>query len=735
MKASPTRPLWLFTVFHLNLCYSSIEEEQRREVIRRCYWPLLRLAREYDLPFGIEASGYTLETAGALDPDWLKELRKLTSEGPCEFIGSSYAQIIGPLAPAAVNQANLRWGHAVYEKLLGFRPKIALINEQAYSAGLVPHYLEAGYQGVVMEWNNSARYHPEWLRVWRYLPQRVLGPQGETLPVIWNNAISFQKFQRYAHGELELAEYLDYLRGQLQVAAKAGLDGGGAFSLYGNDVEVFDFRPGRYATEGEIHGQGEWERLRELMAALRQEADFSLVTPSRVLDLLEEPQAGQRLRLESPEQPIVVKKQEKYNVTRWAITGRDDLGINTTCWRLYRALTARNDSPAEAWKILCYFWSSDFRTHITQARWQAFRRELAEAEDHWCGSAPPATQIGHPGLKPGRPAAPPAAAPVRARLKKPFKVERQGRFLTVTTPAVQLRLNCRRGLAIDALWFKGISRKPLLGTLPHGYFEDISLGADFYSGHTIIEIPGQRRLTDLNPTEPLWQEVGRAAGTALQVRALVPMGLGLVVKNLDIYLDLHRVDLSYTFKWSDPLEGTCRTGILTVIPTAFRRARLFYRTHNGGHSPETFNLAGRLVDHSEPASVLVSARQGLGATGGTIELGDGRYSLHIDFDPAQTYALPMIYYQEGNGNYFYRLFFSLAELDETRVFDEFRVLNGPASLFMEGFGEMAALGQGLANLPYATLDSQELSFGISIKGEKSREKTGSIRDKEKRKGP
>ena len=54
--------------------------------------------------------------------------------------------------------------------------------------------------------------------------------------------------------------------------------------------------------------------------------------------MMKAPGAGNRLRLESPGQPIPVKKQGKYNVTRWAVTGRDDLGINTSCWRIYEAL-------------------------------------------------------------------------------------------------------------------------------------------------------------------------------------------------------------------------------------------------------------------------------------------------------------------------------------------------------------------------------------------------------------
>ena len=47
-------PLHLYKFFHLNLAYSGIEEEDRPRVIERCYWPVLRLARQRALPFGIE---------------------------------------------------------------------------------------------------------------------------------------------------------------------------------------------------------------------------------------------------------------------------------------------------------------------------------------------------------------------------------------------------------------------------------------------------------------------------------------------------------------------------------------------------------------------------------------------------------------------------------------------------------------------------------------------------------
>src|SRR4051812_21536276 len=167
--------LKLFSIFHLNLAYSSIEEAQRPDVVARCYWPLLRLAERTGAPIGIEATGFTLETVAAIDPSWIETLRVLVAGGQCEFVGSGYAQVIGPLVPSAVNAANLRLGHEAYERLLGFRPRLAFVNEQAYSAGLIQHYLDAGYQAIVMEWDNPARSHADWNAEWRYFPQIASG--------------------------------------------------------------------------------------------------------------------------------------------------------------------------------------------------------------------------------------------------------------------------------------------------------------------------------------------------------------------------------------------------------------------------------------------------------------------------------------------------------------------------------------------------------------------------------
>ena len=86
------------------------------------------------------------------------------------------------------------------------------------------------------------------------------------------------------------------------------------------------------------------------------------------------------MHLESPEDPTPVKKQRKYNITRWAVTGRDDLGINTACWRRYATLSADPRATDADWRELCELWSSDYRTHITDARWNAYQERLSAGD-------------------------------------------------------------------------------------------------------------------------------------------------------------------------------------------------------------------------------------------------------------------------------------------------------------------------------------------------------------------
>ena len=628
--------LFLYNFFHLNLAYSAIEEEDRATVVENCYWPLLRLVRKRELPFSIELSGYTLEVAQALDPEWVQELKILINDGTCELIGCGYAQVIGPLVPHEVTAANLRIGNLVYERILGVRPRIALLNEQAYSSGLVPLYLEAGYEAIIMEWNNPAREHPEWDNEWRYLPQLAQGTGESEIPLIWNDSISFQKFQRYVHGEIELDELRTFVRSHQTSDVRA-------FPLYGNDVEVFDYRPGRYMTEEKIHDEGEWLRIERMYEALQQEPDMRFIRTSEVLCLTDLPGANQKLQLTSAAQPIPVKKQEKYNIVRWAVTGRDDLGINTRCWRLYEALRVKSSEAESDWKELCYLWSSDFRTHITTKRWEAYIERLSDFEVKFCEKELDDTRS------------------EKLEGSQSITHSRIGRNLEIEGKNLSLRLNCKKGLALDSFIDRAVSETALFGTLHHGYFNDIQWGADYYTGHLVFESPGRHKVTDLTPVIPRIKETD----WGLEVSCIVSTPLGPITKIWRIDDERRKLTLRYYIDWKEPIIGSLRLGYLTVIPGALNTEKLSYSACNGGRDPETLGLKST-VNHGKAHSFLISATQALSLTTGQFIFCDDKRRIQVSIKKEQKAMVGMVMHELVENKPISRHFFSALEHDDTK---------------------------------------------------------------------
>lgn len=612
----------VFAFFHLNLAFSSIEEERRGEVIARCYWPLLRLAERCG-PIGMEVSGYTLEEIAARDPEWIGRAKNLIAQGRIELIGSGYSQMIGPLVPARVTAENLRLGHEIYSRLLGTRPRVALVNEQAYAAGLVGLYRDAGYDAILMDWENPAASHPEWASETQYLPQRALGADGRDIALIWSNTTLFQQLQRFAHGDIDLDSYLRFVGSRKAQGARA-------LCLYASDAEIFDFRPGRFRTEESLSSESEWKRLEEAFLAVTQDA--AMCMPSGTLALLAMPGAGQTLSLESAACPVPVKKQRKYNLGRWAVTGRDNLAINAACQRIYEGMLA---SANPDWKELCYLWASDFRTHLTETRWAAYCERLRIAEARW---SKPATPI------------PASGGNIAA-----------DRYIRIQTPSLAAVLDRRRGLAIASLHFAG-QAKPALGGLPHGFFDDIALAADWYTGDSVFEAPGEHKLTDLE-----WCEARIAQDVNGDVLAFarIETPKGLIEKILRFHAAAPQVDFDLNFDWSDWGKGVLRLGHFTLLPDAFDTGRLALSTTNGG-GREDYPLAGQAIEHGAPVSFLVSSSHGFGMTEGWAEIGDGETALRIEVDRTTAPLLGMLTHRQAGKKLFCQIQLSALELDDTR---------------------------------------------------------------------
>lgn len=624
--------LQLHSIFHLNLLFSSIPESERATVVERCYWPLLRLIRATDAKIALEATGYTLEEIARIDPAWIVEFKALIKEGKTELIGSGYAQVVGPLVPAEVTVRNLTLGLEVYGTLLDARPSVAYVNEQTYSAGLVALYKEVGYAGFVMEWNNAADAHPSWDAEWRYRLVYALGTGGVTLPLLWNDSLVFQKFQRFAHGDTEKEAFIQDVLGHMGESPRT-------LMLYGNDTEIFDFRPGRFRTEAMLEGLHEWQRIEDAYRALMLDTRVHFRLPGEILQEEFVRKDIPMVSLESPEQPVPVKKQQKYNLARWALTGRDSLGINTRCYRIYAALTARVVED-NLWKRLCYAWDSDFRTHITEERFLAYQAFLSTLEK----------DAGAQTVFP------------RTFLPEGDTPDIEDHRFTIALPWLTTRINVRRGLVFESLIFTELSSTSLLGTVPHGYFDHVPFNADFYSGNTVIDVPGIERITDLEPAQDVLVATHEYQTV---VTGTIPLGMGFVKKRITFDDTDHSVTIEYDFSVEQAAPAVFHTGLLTFNPEAFDRETLFYTTTNGGREEEVFSLADTKIVRSDPTSLLVSSRNLLGNTEGMLRVGDQNIVVSIATDMSSCAALPLLAYDSLDSTYFLRTAFSLAEFDDT----------------------------------------------------------------------
>ena len=629
-----------YVVFHINLAFSSIEEEERATVIERCYWPLLKLAR--DFPIGVEATGYTLSRIQEIDPEWIAELRSLISDNKVEFVGSGAVQMIGPLVAPEVTRQNLALGNKDYEALLGVRPSLALVNEQAYSPGLLPLYQQAGYQSIMLDWAEAASHHPEWPSGLSGRPQTILGA-GVEMPVVWSDAISFQKFQRYAHGELSAEEYFEFLSLQQEKGAKA-------IPLYTSDAEVFDYRPGRFQSEANLGGAVEYERIRLLLTAMQKSGVANFVLPSEVLSSLD--QNAEPLKIESAAAPVTVKKQRKYNLLRWGLTGRSDLRLNTYCWRRLTQLQKQGNASEEDWRSLLHIWASDFRTHITKRRWEKLQQSLELLPP----SDKPTSRIG-------------------TTNPSDVHVEEQGRNLVIQTSKGHLVLNCYRGMAIQAFGFGGYepaiagapAENSLIGTLAHGFFDDIEYGADFYSGHMVFEPADAGKISDLSrciPSQVLSSETGE-----LTLVAQISTGMGVIKKSIIFNVLEHSVTIEYELPDELRLWGSLRIGHVMLNPRAFDRNSLFFASHNGGDDLEYHTLVENnelvSIDHGRPVNKLVSASTALGMTGGQLVIGDKSKKVVLSMARTDAAGLGMIACQQVKESFFVRALISVRETDET----------------------------------------------------------------------
>jgi hypothetical protein len=588
-----------FFVFYMNLMFSALTAEDQRTVIDRCLEPLLRLA-DKGYRYGIQISGVSLEIIAKYRPDLVAQLASAIEAGKVEFIGNGYSQIIQPLFPDKLNYKNQVIGLATYEQYLKCRPRICTINEMAYSDGSCESILSVGYEAILMEVNNIAVNGNR--RLNRFESARTKIADSE-IGVLWGDTVAFQKFQKYTHGEIDLESYLDWLDRYTEGSE-------GTLCLYCSDAEIFGYRPARYGTEV-APTLDEWERIERLLSHLQS---------ATILPSASESRSGKVIQITNSESPIVVKKQNKYNINRWAVTGRNDQELNTFCYRLLRHATDLGSSFSDQdWKGLLKLSSSDLRTHIENKRWEEALQIKEDFETRF------GDYLGSP-----------------TRYDPELRCDDE--FLV---------LDAKRGNNIIS-WPKD---NPMLGRVESGKFAKPRLMADFYSGYVVIEKLGHRKISDLD-----YEGSARNSKAYNEFRN----DSGYQIKKAIVSNDIDTLNIFISISSPCRTKEQIKPCHFSLTSDHWDMKSLYYSTKLGGSTVEKFEFGAESFDQDSILNLNVVGTNGFCPTDGILIIGDKNKKLAFHLDHSRCFSLARFTYDVDDTNQLLlRISFVVQDIDET----------------------------------------------------------------------
>lgn len=609
-----------YKIYHANLAFSAIPEDKLEEVIDKCYFPLLEFVKKTNTKVGLEISGYSLEIIKKLRPRWINKFKELYKKDLLELIGSGYMQIIGPLVPYEANLKNQNIGLDVYKDILGIVPTIAFINEQTFSNSLVDLYAEVGYKAFIMEWNNSYSLNNKIKKSLEYTPVLVKGIK-RILPVLWSDTILFQQFQRTVHCEQDIISYISFIKKYTKKYK--------TIPIYSSDLEIFNFRPGRFETE-QIIKTDEWQGITNIINELKK--DFIFELPSKVVkDYLNK---NEKIFLTTNTNPIIVKKQEKYSLSRWAACGRGANYINTLCYKYFKEIKQSED--VLKWKFLLKYWGSDYRTHITEDKWKKAIIELESAFDNKKHNI--------------------------SNVKETNKYFHQKDNLVIFEKnSLKIIFDKNKGLVLDTIFLN--NKKFPICTVKHGELDFIKHGADFFTGTTIIESSETKKISDLNEINEI--NFYQIDENKYKIESLI--NIKDEIKELKSWIiDEKNNTLTFDLILDCPIfiKGSVRVGVITLDKT-FALKNGVLKIKNGNRYFEKIELKNNEMNQHIPKSLTQSSMSGIGCTNGIIKFKNDDFSFKVNIDREVSYPFVMIQNNKDKFGYLTRIYFSLQELDDT----------------------------------------------------------------------
>jgi len=717
---------YLYSIFHLNLSFSLIDEEEVSDVINNCYWPLLKiLEKNRKLKIAIELSGNTLIKLNDLDRQFIKKIKTFVKSGQVEILASGYEQIISPILPYQITLKNLSEGQKICKEILGVSPKIAYINELTFSDGLVDIYKEAGFDAIVVDWDNlpekskdsTVPYQPVWLK----------SQTGTKIKGLFISSVAMKKFRNLIFGEITYGQYLNYL--------KKTIDGQkfDYFPIYGDDLEIYDFKPGSINVDLPNRETNDFKVIQKIFLRLCRIGRFIL--PG---EILKNESLSREINLTDVELTIRTKKQEKYNVSRWTLCGRNNSRVNSLCLKVDKNLDSiqsllRTDKRGvdrtrlkSLSQISKKMWSSDFRTHTTENKWINFQKDLGWAlreseemlkllverkkldkndfvlvnttESDWdeevfetkvCfdmgkmfgkvdieiegekietqqeetvyyrdGSLQKARLVFKPKVQKGK------STGGNFRISRNKPDERFKKVNQIKTSDVWVKLWTQKGSTIESLIFPKVDKKPLCGVLLQGFYNSGKLSADWFSGHSIITLKDDSKLTDLENLEVFAPVDTEYFPIRIPIIGKMAVGGGEILKKYYVYQQEPRIDIEKQFMFYSLEPKTFRNLNITILPDSFS-GKLNIMTVNGGKVSEKFLVNNSRVIQDELVNTKVSSHGCQGTTDGWFAFGDETKGLAVISDLSESYSLPLFHFEEEGGKFFARVCMSVAENDDT----------------------------------------------------------------------
>jgi len=466
-------------------------------------------------------------------------------------------------------------------------------------------------------------------------PSFLKDDYGNKIKVIWSNSLSFQKFQRFIFGEINLDKYLNYIRTE-------------KFSkflcIYSNDCEIFNFRPKRFSSEISIIDD-EWKKIHLLYKKLENEKNVKFCFPSYSLKFND----NKKILFNNCTNPIIVKKQPKYNISRWLTCGKNNFTLNKKCWELYSHLKNRKENSKFKWKKLCEYWSSDLRTHCTEKKYNNLLKNLNKDLAHLTTTKKEITKN------------------FLYKIKIPNEncIKENENLITFENKKTKIILNKKKGLTVDSFIVKKISEKSLFGTLYSGSLKNIKNQSDFFSGHFNLFDNNLEKTTDLSISKKNY-EIFKNKNKNFLIEFFHKFDSKLEVKKrLEIDLNKSKLNLKVDLKNFSP--RILRVFNTTINPDVFEKKNLTIFCKNGGDKFEKFILEndfnhGKYV---QDVTKFTSSNNCLPMTDGKLIIRDKKKQLMFSFDNAKNPFVGLIEYKNLKNKYFLRNSFSMRESDDT----------------------------------------------------------------------